>query len=174
MWLYFCHILWFSYFFSHLMVSSTHCTIPTPHMIVLLSYSVIPLFFFLHLMVSSSHYAVPTSHMTVLLSHSVIFFLTFYGNILTLHNTNITCNCIFVTFGGSFFFFFSSHIWWYHSYIMEYQHHMWLHFGPTRWLNFFYFVRMLNYKCNFGSVYTSIKLTCICAQVFRDELREKS
>ena len=133
--LYFCHIWWFPYFFTfdgtiltlcstnitcdctfitfgsfliiflHLMVSFSYCTIPVSHVILLLSHSILLLFFFLHLMV-------PTSHMTILLSYLVVlffFFLTFDDTILTLCSTNITCDCTFVTFGGSFFFF--SHIW---------------------------------------------------------------
>ena len=51
-----------------------------------------------------SHYAVATSQLTVLLSHLVVFFLTFDGSIFILCNSNIICNCSFVTFGGSFFF----------------------------------------------------------------------
>ena len=55
----------------------------------------------------SSHYAVLRSHLTVPLSHSMVplFFLTFYGAILILCNSNITCDCTFVTFGGSLYFF---------------------------------------------------------------------
>ena len=34
------------------------------------------------------------------------FFLTFDGFILTLYSTNITRDCTFVTFGGSFIFFY--------------------------------------------------------------------
>ena len=64
------------FFFSYLLVPSSHCTIPTSHVTVLLSYSVV-LFF---------------------------FFLTFYGTSLTLYNTNITYDCTFVTFGGSIIF----------------------------------------------------------------------
>ena len=45
--------------------------------------------------------------MTVLLSHSVVPFfpLTFDGPIVTLGNTNITCDCTFVTFNGFLIFF---------------------------------------------------------------------
>ena len=62
-----------------------------------------------HLIVPSSYCVVLTSHVIVLLSDSVVplFFLTFDSTILTLCNTNITCDCPFVTFRGSFTFFFS-------------------------------------------------------------------
>ena len=62
---------------------------------------------FSHLMIpSSSHCVVLISHMTVLLSHFVVllFFLTSDCTILILCGTNITCDCTFVTFDGSFFF----------------------------------------------------------------------
>ena len=123
MWLYFCHILWFPYFFSHLMVPSTCCAIPTPHVTILLSHLIVPLFFF-----------------------------TFYGTILTLRGTNITwlyfCQIrwflfffsshfmipvsqsavltshVIIILSHSIVLLFISHIWWYHSHIMEYQHHM--------------------------------------------------
>ena len=67
------------------------------------------LIFFLHLIMLFSYCVVLTSHITVLLSHLVnpFFFLTFDGIILILCSTNITCDCIFVTFGGSLIF---SHI----------------------------------------------------------------
>ena len=51
-------------FFSRLIVSSSHCVIPTSHVTVLFS-----------------HYAVP-----------LLFFLTFDGFILTLCSSNITCD----------------------------------------------------------------------------------
>ena len=65
------------------------------------------LIFFSHLMVSTTHYAILTPHVTVLLSHSVVplFFFTFYGIILILHSTNITCDYTFLTFSGSLIFF---------------------------------------------------------------------
>ena len=56
----------FLYFFSHSMVPSSYYVVPTWHVTVLLSHSVVPLFFFSHLMVSSSHCATPTSHVIVL------------------------------------------------------------------------------------------------------------
>ena len=40
-----CHIQWFSYFFSHLMVPFSHQVVPTSHLTVLLLYLVVPLFF---------------------------------------------------------------------------------------------------------------------------------
>ena len=88
-------------------------------------------------MVSSSYYVVLTSHVTVLLSHSMIpiFFLTYDGIILILCSINITCDCTFVTFGGSHIF---SHIWWYHPHIMQYQHHIWLYFCHIRWFPYFF------------------------------------
>ena len=122
-WIYFCHIRWFPYFFLYLVVPSLHCIVQTSHVTILLSHFVVLLFFFLHLMVSFTHYAIPTPHVTVLLLHSVIslFFSHIwwyyplivqyqhhmYGTILTLRNINITYNCIFVIFGGSLFLFFS-------------------------------------------------------------------
>ena len=74
--------------------------------------------FFSHFMVPSSHYVIPKSHVTIFLSHSVVplFFLTFDGTILTLCSTNITCDCIFVTFGNSLILFYF-HILWYHPHI---------------------------------------------------------
>ena len=77
------------------------------------------LIFLSHLIVPSLHYVVLTSYVTVLLSHLVVlfffsfshiwwfsfFFLTFDGIILTLCNTNITCDCTFITLGGSLIFF---------------------------------------------------------------------
>ena len=61
------------------------------------------IFLFSQMMILLSHQAVPTSYLTV-----IFFFLTFDGAILTLYNTNIKCDCTFVTFGGSLFF--SSHL----------------------------------------------------------------
>ena len=77
MWLYFYHIRWFPYFFTHLMELASHCIVPTLHVTVLLSHSMVPLF----------------------------FFLTFYGTIFTLSSANITCNCTFVTFSSFLIFF---------------------------------------------------------------------
>ena len=54
------------------MILSSHCAVPTSHVIVLLSYSMFPLFFFSHFMIPSSHYVVPRSHVIVFLSHSVV------------------------------------------------------------------------------------------------------
>ena len=98
----FCHIRWFPYFFSHLMVPSSHCAVLTSHVTVLLSNRWFSFFFltfdgsiitlgstnitydrtFLtfagtlifssHLTISLSHWAVPTSYVTVLLSHSIV------------------------------------------------------------------------------------------------------
>ena len=64
-------------FFSHLIVLSLYCAVPTSHVTVLLSHLMVPLF----------------------------FFFTFYGTILTFSSTNITCNCTFVTFSSSPIFF---------------------------------------------------------------------
>ena len=94
---------------SHLMVSSSHCAIPTSHVTVFCYFSWFP-YFFSYLIISSSHYAIPTSLVTVLCHiwwFLYFFFLTFDSSILTLCSTNITCDCTFVTFSGSFFFFFS-------------------------------------------------------------------
>ena len=83
--------------------------------------------------------------------------ITFDGTILTLCSTDITCDCTFFTFGGSFIF---SHIWWYHSHIMQYQHHMWLYFCYIRWFYFFF----LTFD---GTILTlcSINITCDCTFV---------
>ena len=44
--------------------------------------------------------------MTVFLLHSMFFFIFIFDNsILTLCNTNITCDCTFITIDGSFIFF---------------------------------------------------------------------
>ena len=107
MWLYFCHIWWFSSFFLIfdgiiLILCSTNITCDC-----IFSHSVVLSFIFSHLMVPSSHCAVLTSLVTVLLSHLVVplfFFLTFDDTILTLCSTNITCDYTFVTFGGSLIF----------------------------------------------------------------------
>ena len=95
-------------FFLHLTVLSSHCAVPTSHVIVLYSNLVVHLFFFSYLTVSSSYCVVLTSNMSVFFSHLVVpllFFLTFDGFILTLYGSNITCDSSFVTLGGSFTFF---------------------------------------------------------------------
>ena len=90
-------------------VSSSRCAVPTSHVTVLLSHLVVPFFFFFsHLMVPLSHSTVLISHLTKLLSHLVVplfiyFFLTFDGSIVTLDSTNITSDCIFITFSGTLF-----------------------------------------------------------------------
>ena len=67
-----------TFFFSSLLIlSSLHCIVPTSHVTILLSHSVVPLFFFSHLSVSSSHCTVTTSHVTVLLWHLMVLFLSF-------------------------------------------------------------------------------------------------
>ena len=63
------------------MVPFSYYTLPTSHVTVFLSHSVVPL-----------------------------FFLTFDSTILTLCSTNIICNCTFVTFDSSLFLFFFSHL----------------------------------------------------------------
>ena len=103
---------------SHLMISSSYCTVST--LICDCSFVTFggSLIFF-------SYYVVPTSHVIVLLSHLMVllfFFLIFDDSILTLCNSNITCDCFFVTFGGSLFFF--SHIWWFHYLIRQHQYHI--------------------------------------------------
>ena len=78
MWLYFCHIWRFFYFY------------------------------FSHLTVLSSRYVIPISHVTFLLSHLMVplfFSLIFNGSIVTFDNTNITFDSTFVTFSGSLIFF---------------------------------------------------------------------
>ena len=67
-----------TFFFSSLLIlSSLHCIVPTSHVTILLSHSVVPLFFFSHLSVPSSHCTVTTSHVTVLLWHLMVLFLSF-------------------------------------------------------------------------------------------------
>ena len=107
--LYFCHIRWFSYFFSHMMVSSSHYAIPTSHMTVLLSHSVVPLFFLTFdgtiLILCSTNI---TCDCTFVKSVVLFFFLTFDGSIVTLGSTNITYDRTFLTFAGTLIF--SSHL----------------------------------------------------------------
>ena len=63
-------------FFSHLIVLSSYCAVPTSHVTVLLSHLMVPLF----------------------------FFLTFDCTIPTVCSTNFTCDYTFLTFGSSIFF----------------------------------------------------------------------
>ena len=107
--LYFYHIRWFLYFFfSHLMVPSSRCTVPTSHVTVLLSHSVAPLFF---LTFYGYHPYIAQYQHHIWLYFCYIwwflyfFFLTFDGTIFILRSTNITCDSTFVTFGGSLIFF---------------------------------------------------------------------
>ena len=94
--LYFYHIRWFLYFFfSHLMVPSSRCTVPTSHVIVLLSHSVAPLFF---LTFYGYHPYIAQYQHHIWLYFCYIwwflyfFFLTFDGTIFILRSTNITCD----------------------------------------------------------------------------------
>ena len=66
--------------FSHLMVLSPHCAVPTLHVTVLLSHLTVPL----------------------------LYFLSFDGSIFTFCSFNIICDSFFVTFGCSLTF--SSHL----------------------------------------------------------------
>ena len=105
---FFSHLVVPLLFFSHLMVSSSHCAVSTLHMTILLSHWVVSLLFS-HLTISFSHCAVPISHVTVLSSHLVVsyfFFHTFDNFILILCSSNITCVSFFVTFevGAKFLF----------------------------------------------------------------------
>ena len=88
MWQLFCHIWWFLYFFSHIWRFHSHIVQFQYHMWQ----------YFCHI------WWFPN------------FFLIFDGFILTLCSTNITCDCTFVTFGGSFFF---SHIWQFNPHIVH-------------------------------------------------------
>ena len=105
-------------FFSYLTVSFSHYAVPISHVTVIFSHLVVPLLFFSSYLTDPSlHCAVPTSHVTVLFSHLVVpfLFLTFDSFILTLCNSNITCDkssnitcdSSFVTFDGFLTFFFT-------------------------------------------------------------------
>ena len=68
----------------------------------ILSHLAVPLFFS-HIWWYYSHIMQYQHHMWLYFCHIwwfPYFFLTFYGTILTLCSTNITCDCTFVTFGG--------------------------------------------------------------------------
>ena len=121
------------------MVPVSQSTVLTSHVIVFLSYLVVPLFFFLvfydtSLTLRNTNIICDCTFVTF--GGFLIFSLTFYGTNLTKHSTNITCDCIFVTFSGSLFFF--PHILWYQPYIMQYQHHMLLYFCHIWWFLFFF------------------------------------
>ena len=167
MWLNFCHIRWFLYFFLDLMVSSLYCAVPTSHVTILLSHSVVPLFihtfdgavltlcctmvtydctfvtfygsfiFFSHFMVLSSYCVVPTSHMTILLSHSVV--LLFF---LTFDGTALKLCRFNITCDCTIITFHSSfifpHIWWYHPHIIQVQYYMRLYFYHIPSFPFFF------------------------------------
>ena len=77
MWLYFCHILWFLFFF--LTFYGTSLTKRSTNITCYCTF--------------------------VTFGGSLIFFLTFDGTILVLWSTKIICNCTFVTFYGSIIFF---------------------------------------------------------------------
>ena len=66
-----------TFFFSHLAIPSSHCAVPTLHVIIFFSYLVVPL----------------------------LFFLTFNDSIFKLCDSNITYDCSFVTLGGFLTFF---------------------------------------------------------------------
>ena len=66
------------------------------------------------------------------------FFLTFDGSILTLCNSNITCDSFFSYLVVSLLFF--SHIWRFHSHILQFQHHMWQFFSHIWWFPYFFFL----------------------------------
>ena len=84
--------------------------------------------------------------------------ITFDGTILTLCSTDITCDCTFFTFGGSFIF---SHICWFYHHIVQFQHHMRLFFCYIWWFLFFF---ALTFN---GSIITlgSINITSDCTFV---------
>ena len=147
---YFCHSV-VPLVFSHIWWYFPHCTFITFGGFFI---------FFSHIWWYHPHVAQYQHHMWLYFCHIrwlLYFFSHFMGTILTLRSTNITYDCIFVTFGGSFIFSFShlmapssycvvptshvtilchiwwfpyffSHILWYHPHIMQYQHHMWPYF----------------------------------------------
>ena len=129
--MYFCCIRWFTYFFSYLMASSSHCAVPISYVTVLLSHSVVPLFFltFYGTILTLRSTNIICDCTFFILASFLFFFLTFYGTSLIKRSINITCVYTFVIFGGSLIFF--PHILWY-------QHHIWLYFGHIRWFSFFF------------------------------------
>ena len=87
--------------------SFTHQAIPTLHMIVLLSYSVISLFF-THIRQFYCHIGLYQHHIWSYFCYSHWFpyiLHTSIGSNVTLSSTNITYDCIFVTFGDSLMFY---------------------------------------------------------------------
>ena len=113
------------------MLPSLHCAVKTSHVTVLLSYLVVPFFFFLTFYgtILTLHSTNITCNYTFVTFDGSLFFFFFFSHLMvpswycvvpTSHG-----DCTFVTFRGSFIF---SHIWWYHLYIVQYLHHMWLHF----------------------------------------------
>ena len=149
-------------FFLHLMVLSSHSTISTSNVTVLLLHSIVPLFFFSHLIIPSSHCAVPISHMTVLYHIRWFpYFFTYDSTIITLCSSNITCDCTFVTFGSSFIFFFS-HLMVPSSHCAVLTSHV-LYFCHIRW--FLYFFHTFD-----GTILTlcNTNITCKCTFVAFD------
>ena len=117
MWLYFCHIQSFPYFFfltfNGLIVTLSSTNITFDHTFATFGCTHI---FFSHLIVSSSNCAVSILHVTILSLHLVVpfFFLTFNGSIVTLGSNNILFYHTFLTFDGTLIF---THIWQYHHHI---------------------------------------------------------
>ena len=69
------------------------------------------------------------SHVTILLPN--YFFLTFDGSIITLCNSNVTCD-------NSFAKLLFPHIWWFHPHIVQFQHHMWQFSCHIQWFLYFF------------------------------------
>ena len=90
------------------MVPVSQNTVLTSHVIVFLSHSMVSFFFFPHILWYQPYITQYQHHMLLYFCHirwfSYFFFLTFYGISLILRSTNMTCDCIFVTFGDSLFF----------------------------------------------------------------------
>ena len=126
MWLYFCHIWWFLFFFlifdnSILSLCSSNITCDCSFVIFGGSH-----FFFPHIWWLYCHIRQYQHNIWQYFCHILWFFFPYLiVSIFTLCSTNITCDCTLVTFDGSFIF---SYIWWFHCHIRQYQHHIWLYF----------------------------------------------
>ena len=109
-------------FFSHLMVLSSYCAIPTSHVTVFFLTFGDSFFFSSHLTVPFSHYVVLTSHVTIFLSHLVFPYYFFsHLTISSLHCARPTSHVtvllshlvilyFFLTFHNSIFTLCSSNI----------------------------------------------------------------
>ena len=81
--------------------------IPTSHVAVFLSHSIVPLFFshiwWFHYYIKQYQHQI-WQYFCYIQLYLYFFFLTFDGTIFKLCSIKITCDCTFVTFGGSIFF----------------------------------------------------------------------